>query len=100
MELERTSCAAVAGQSAAIPIRIKRGLNLAGAVKLELIAPPHIHGVAAEPVVIPVGQERGQLLLRFDAKLDRPFNMPLTIRATLTHDNQPVVAEQLIDVRP
>jgi Bacterial pre-peptidase C-terminal domain len=100
LELERTSCAAVAGQSAAIPVRIKRGLNLAGEVKLELVAPPHIHGVSAEPVVIGATQERGQLRLRFDAKLDGPFNMPLTIRATLTHENRPMIAEQLIDVRP
>jgi hypothetical protein len=100
LELERTSCAAAAGQSAAIPVRIKRGLNLSGDVKLELVAPPHIHGVSAEPLMIPASQERGQLRLRFDAKLDGPFNMPLTIRATLMHENRPIVAEQLIDVRP
>jgi len=100
LELERTSCAAAAGQSAAIPVRIKRGLNLSGEVKLELVAPPHIHGVSAEPVMIPTSQERGQLRLRFDAKLDGPFNMPLTIRATLMQDNRPIVAEQSIDVRP
>jgi hypothetical protein len=100
LELERTSCAAAAGQSATIPVRIKRGLNLAGDVKLELVAPPHIHGVSAEPVMIPAGQERGQLRLRFDAKLDGPFNMPLTIRATLMHENRPLIAEQSIDVRP
>jgi hypothetical protein len=100
MELERTSCAAIAGQSAAIPMRVKRGLNIPGAVKVELIAPAHIRGVTAAPMTLAADQDRGQLTLQFAAKLDGPFNMPLTIRATLIHDNRPVIAEQKLDVQP
>lgn len=100
LELERTSCAAVAGQTAVIPLRVKRGLNLPGAVKVELIAPAHIRGVTAAPMTLAADQHRGQLTLQFAGKLNGPFNMPLTIRATLVHDNRPVIAEQKIDVQP
>lgn len=100
MELERTSCAAVAGRTATIALRVKRGLKLPGAVKVELIAPAHIRGVTAAPMTLAADQDRGQLTLQFAGKLDGPFNMPLTIRATLVHENRPVIAEQKIDVQP
>ncbi len=100
LELERTSCAALSGQTATIPLRVKRGLNLKGDVKVELIAPAHIHGVTAEPTIIAADQERGELVLRFAAKMQGPFNMPLTVRATLVQGNQPVIAEEKIDVQP
>jgi pre-peptidase len=100
VELERTSCAASPGQSAIIPLSVKRGLTLKGDVKVELIAPAHIHGVSAEPMVIPAKEERGQLTLRFAGKMQGPFNMPLIVRATLMQDNQPVIAEEKLDVQP
>lgn len=100
LELERTSCAAVPGQSAAIPLRVKRGLNLPGSVKLELIVPAHIHGITSEPATIAANQDRGLLTLRFAAKMNGVLNMPLTIRATLLHNNQPIIAEEKLDVQP
>ncbi|MCI0680843.1 MAG: PPC domain-containing protein [Gemmataceae bacterium] len=100
LELERTSCAAAPGQPAAIPLRVKRAMNMPGAVKVELIAPAHIRGVTATPVTLAADQDRGQLTLQFAAKLDGPFNMPLTVRATLMHDHRPVIAEQKLDVQP
>jgi hypothetical protein len=99
LELERTSCIAVPGQSATIPVRIKRGLTLKGDAKLELVTPAHIKGVSVEPLVIAADKERGDLVLRFAGKLDGPFNMPLTVRATLMHENQLVIAEQKLDVQ-
>lgn len=99
LELERTSCVAAPGQTAMIPLRVKRGLTLKGDAKLELIAPAHIKGVIAEALVIAADQERGDLVLKFAGKLDGPFNMPLTVRATLMHENQPVIAEQKLDVQ-
>ncbi len=100
LELERTSCAALPGQTAIIPLRIKRGLNLPGEVKLELVLPSHIRSVRLEPAVVAADKERGELTLRFAVKMNDALNMPLTIRATLMHNNQPVIAEQKIDVQP
>jgi hypothetical protein len=100
LELERQSCIAAAGQSAAIPFRIQRGLNIKGEVKLELLAPPHIRGVSTDALTLAADHERGQLMVRFASTLDGPFNMPLTVRATLMQGGVPIIAEATLDVRP
>ena len=40
----------------AIRVRIVRGTGLSAPVKIELVSPPHIHGITAEPVTIPADQ--------------------------------------------
>ena len=100
MELEKTSGIAVSGKSLTIPLRVKRGLNLKGEVKVALIVPAHIRGVRAEPLTIAPGGELGTLTIHFAAKVEGPFNMPLLVRATLMESDRPVVAEASLDVQP
>ena len=94
--LEKPAVVAVRGKSVAVPVKVGRGKGLAGPIKVELIAPQHLHGVTAEPVVVPADQSAGVLTLHF-ADAPGPFNMPLTVRATLT-DGDPVVAEAKLEV--
>jgi hypothetical protein len=99
IEAERGSVTAAAGQTVSVPVRITRGKALQGPVKLELIAAPHVRGVAAEPVVVADGQGTGALPIRFSGE-PGPFNLPVVIRATVMDKGGPVIAETKVDVRP
>ncbi len=96
--LEKPAILAAHGKSVAVPVRVIRGKGLAGPVKVELIVPEHVHGVMAEPVVAPPDQSAVVLKVRF-ADEAGPFNMPLTVRATLTNGD-PVVAETTLEIVP
>ena len=98
VEVEKTALAAGRGKSAAVPVKVSRGRGLTGPVKVELILPAHLRGVSAEPIIIPADQANGTLTVRF-ADAPGPFNMPLTVRATLT-DGDPVVAETKLEIDP
>ena len=82
------------GKSVAIPVEVARGNGLSGPVTVELVTAKHIRGVAAKPIVIAAGKSRGMLTVRFAEKDCGPFNMPLTIRATLNKGSRsPFTAE-------
>ena len=96
--MEKPAVLAAQGKSVAVPVKVSRGKGLLGPVKVELILPKHLHGATAEPVVVPPDQSAGVLTVHF-ADAAGPFNMPLTVRATLT-DGDPVVAETTLEVVP
>jgi hypothetical protein len=82
IEIEPANLAADTGQSVPAIVHIDRdGMLTTGSVRVELVVPPHMHGVSAEPVVVPAKENAGRLELRFEAGAG-PFNMPLTVRAT------------------
>ena len=99
LEVERTALTAVAGKSLSLPVRIRRGQGLQGPVRVALVVPTHIQGITGE-VSIPAGQEQGQLAISCAMQLHGPFNMPATVRATLIHDGQPVIAEAKVEISP
>ena len=99
LEIEKPSVLAAAGKDVAVAVKVSRGKGLNGPVKVELIVPPHLHDVAAEPVVVPAGQAAGTLTIHF-AAAPGPFNMPLTVRATLTDGGDAAVAEAKLEVAP
>jgi hypothetical protein len=96
LELDRAAVAPTTGGMAVVALRIRRDKDLAGPVRIELIAPPHVTGIAAEPVTIPAGADAGQLAIRVGAS--RSINMPLIVRATLAHGDQREVAEAKLEV--
>ena len=100
LELPRLSFTAKPGQTFAVPVRVKRGLGVKGPVTLDLLVPAHIHGLTAGPATIAAGHDEGELLIRCAAPPPGPLNMPLTVRATLLHQGQPLSAEGKIDVQP
>jgi len=87
------SLAVVANESRTVTVQVNRGKGLTGPVKLELIAADHLRGISAEPVVIAADQSTARLAVRFAADVRGPFNMPALLRATLTENGRPVVAE-------
>lgn len=100
LDAARTSFTAVPGQALAVPVRVKRGEGLRGAVRLALIVPAHLKGLSAEPVMLAADRDEGRLLIRCASTLPGPFNMPVVLRATLTQDGARHVAEVKIDIQP
>jgi hypothetical protein len=98
VEAEKASLSAPRGGSATLAVKVARGKDLAGPVKVELVLPEHVRGVKVEPVVIAADQTRGTLTLKFDRDALGPFNMPLVVRATLTDTSGPVVAETKVEI--
>ncbi|HEX4608591.1 MAG TPA: PPC domain-containing protein, partial [Urbifossiella sp.] len=80
-----------------LPVTIARGRDVSGPVTVAAVIPPHWTGVTAALLTIPAGSGTGELVLRF-APGAGPFNQPLTLRATLTTERTPVVAEATLDV--
>ena len=100
VETERGSITAAPGQTVEVGVTVSRGKGLDGPVKVELIAPAHMPFVSAKPVEVAAGQARAVLPLHFAAGANGPYNMPVTIRATLLRKGEPVVAEAKLDIRP
>jgi hypothetical protein len=98
LEADRTSARVVPGGGVAIGLKVARGKGLIGPVKLELLTPDHWHGVSVEPVTVAAGQNSGTLTVRFAADARGPFTPPAVVRATLTEDGKPVVAEVPVEI--
>jgi hypothetical protein len=97
---DRHSLQAVPDTSTAIGIDVARGKGLRGSVKVKLIVPAHISGVAAEPVTISADDSHGTLTIRFANPVQGTFSMPLVIRATLLDRGEPLIAETHVEVLP
>jgi hypothetical protein len=99
LDIEKPAVLAVRGKSVAVPVKVSRGKGLNGPVKVEVVLPAHVHDLSAEPVIIPSDQASGTLMVRFGDS-SGPFNMPLTVRATLTGNGDPAIAEAKLEVVP
>ncbi|HEV3301174.1 MAG TPA: PPC domain-containing protein [Planctomycetaceae bacterium] len=97
--LDPASVLAEPGKSAVVRVRAVRGQQLTGAVRVELVRPRHIQGVAAAPATIESTESGTDLRLRFADGALGPFNMPLTVRAT-GNDSRgyPVIAESALSI--
>ena len=100
LEADRTSFTVAPGKSFVVPVRIKRGQGIEGPVELTLIVPAHLQGLQAAKTTIAAKMDRGELTITCADKLTGPFNMPVTLRATLTRNGEPLIAEVKLDVQP
>jgi hypothetical protein len=98
IETDRASLMAEPGKAVSVPVRIKRGKGLTGAVRLELVLPAHIRGISATPVDVAADKSAADLAIRFGADAPGPFNMPVVIRATIMDRGEPIVAETPLEI--
>ncbi len=84
-------------EPAAIRVDVDRDAGLDGPIRVELVVPPHVQGVAAEPLVLPAGEVAGTLHLRFAADAG-PWNMPLTVRAVHGEGSARHTAEATLEI--
>lgn len=101
LELDAASVRVAPGGSVKIPFHLRRDKSLrADGVRVELRPPPHVTGLRAAPVNVPVGSDQGVLEIRFDAN-PGPFNLPCPVRATTLDTKHPHTAEAFIEfVKP
>ena len=97
LETGRASLAARPGQTVTLPVSIRRSKGLTGPVKVELIVPEHVRGVAAKPLTLAADATRGTLSVTV-ASRSGPFNQPVLVRATLTAATGPVIAEVKVEL--
>lgn len=92
VQTDQNSLAFTPGRETEIRVRLARSKSLTAPLKVELIVPPHFHGIAAEPIAVPPGIDEAMLHIHCAATFG-PLNMPLTIRATAKRDGHTIVAE-------
>jgi hypothetical protein len=100
VELDRSSLTAVPGKTIAVTLHVRRSKALHGPVKIELIVPAHIRGIAADPVEVPADASSAALPIHFVAGPLGPFNMPVVVRATLLDNGRAVIAEAKLEMLP
>jgi hypothetical protein len=100
VESDRATLRADPGKTVEVAVRVSRGKGLTGPVKVELLVPEHVRGLAGGPVEVAAGETRAVLPLRFAADAAGPYNMPVTVRATLLDGGKPVVAETRVEILP
>jgi hypothetical protein len=100
VETERGSITAEPGKTVNVAVTVTRAKGLTGPVKVELVVPAHMGFLTADTVELAAGQERAVLPLRFAADARGPYNMPVLIRATLMRNDEPVIGETRLDLRP
>jgi hypothetical protein len=98
VEIDRAALPVEPGKAVSLTVRVQRGKGLAGPVKLELVVASHLHGIHAAPVEVPADRDRADLTVTFAADARGPFNMPLTLRATVMDRGEPVVAETSMEL--
>jgi hypothetical protein len=99
VELERLSLTVAPGKTLAVPVKVARGKSLKGPVRVELVVPSHLRGIQADAVIIPADKSSGTLAIRIAPGVKGPFNVPLTVRATVKEKGQPVVGEAKLEMR-
>ncbi len=92
-----TSVYVRARSAATLSIDVQRDDQLRLPTVVELVVPDHIQGVTSTPVTLAGDQDHGVLGLQL-ASTAGPFNCPLTVRATLLENGDPVVAETQVTI--
>ena len=100
LEAERTSYRFVAGKTITVSVRVKRGQGVDGPVELTLVTPVRMQGLQASKTTMPAKIDKGELTIRCSDQLAGPFTMPVTLRATLMRNGEPLIAEVKLDVQP
>ena len=76
IDASKSSLAATPGGSTTLTVKVARGKGVTGPAKVELVLPPHVHGVRADPVSIAADQSSAIFTIRFDRDRPGPFNVP------------------------
>ena len=83
-----------------LPFKVARGSDLTGPVTVQLTGPAHITGWQANTAEVPANSGSGTLTLTISSDDAGPFNMPLTLQASMKDERgQPVTAECPISIR-
>jgi hypothetical protein len=79
--------------------RVTREASQSQRVRVELVAPQHVQGISAEPVILAPSEDSAELAVDCQADCG-PLNMPLVVRATTLDADRPAVAEAKLEIVP
>lgn len=97
IETDANSFRVVPGQTIVLPVRLRRGKDLTGPAKIELVASTHMRGLEAPALALPAAQNEAKFTIRFAEGKVGPFNLPVILRATILDKGLPVIAETKLD---
>jgi hypothetical protein len=97
LSLARRTYAIEPNHELQIPVAIRRDRSITSPVRLELIVPQHMRGIAAEPVEVPADSDQATLTVKLGPQ-PGPLNMPLVIRATSQREGSSTVAEEPVEL--
>jgi hypothetical protein len=87
------------GAAFVVTVRVARLSEYDGEFKVNLVLPPNVQGVEADPAVIPAGQNEAKLTLRAPSGVQPGPRANLTVRAVATvNGNVPLTHEVKINV--
>jgi hypothetical protein len=101
LSVEKSVIGLAPGRATDLKVRVnlQRDPALRGPVKLDLLVPPHIHGISAASLTAAADATTAELTLSCAAD-SGPFNLPLTIRGTAEHQGEPLIAETPLTLVP
>lgn len=100
IDVDKSFVTIAPGKLVNLPIRIVRGKDLQGPVRLELLTPSHMHCITANSITIPADQSATSFSIHLSANAQVALNAPVVIRATMQDKNEPVIAEAKLQIEP
>jgi hypothetical protein len=97
ISLDRNSYGIQPNRTLTIAATIKRDASITSPVKLELVVPRHMTGIAADPVEAAADADQATLTVRL-GPTPGPLNMPLLLRATAHRNGDPIIAESPVEL--
>lgn len=97
VSLDRPALLLAPGKTVELPVEVARAPGLEGPVTLTVVVPPHVQGLRVEQLMLGKGESKGLLRLHCGPQIG-PFNVPLTVRATMTSNGRVITAEAKVEV--
>jgi hypothetical protein len=99
LEARRSSVMAAPGAMLEVPVKVLRGKEVAGPVRIELIVPESsLRGLSAEPLVLNEGDEDGVFRIVCGASVTGPPTSQVLLRARSASGDDSVTAEAALTV--
>lgn len=87
LALAQTSLTAKPNDKVPITVRVKRLYGYTGPFNVQLVLPPGVQGLTAQPVQIPANANEAQLLVQVAGNLKPGMTLPAIVRATAAFPN-------------
>jgi hypothetical protein len=83
---------------ATVVVKVSRGNELRGPVRVEVVVPDGLRGITGEPITVATDQDHAEMTFRFTSEAKGPFPAPITVRGVLMKEGSPVTAEAKIQL--
>lgn len=95
--LDRPSIEVKPNGQTTLNVQLRKDKSITSPIRIELVVPPHIRDVRAEPAQVPTGGSAETTLNIAFGPNPGPFNFPLMVRAVCDVEGDPLVSEATFD---